>query len=906
MRRIGSTSTRTGSTYLTAATTTSTSAAAAARRRIIIIAEQKQLLLMPRGKAAALSSSSSSSPTFARHGTVSGNGVDRAAATSSRTTPSSRSCSFSSVSSSPISVSSSPQSEEVVIVDRHHGSSGKDNHKHEENEAALSSTTSETNKDRLDRRERSTKIPRDGLSLSDFVHRARHGTNNGAVDVDVDAGHPGPATLTPTPTAPKFTEQQQQQQPLGTFHIKTYGCQMNVSDSDIVRAVLLEHGYAEATMDNTNTNTHANTNTNTNTNNTSSSKKQQQRRHKKQSPAAPPESTADIVLTNTCAIREKAEEKVWQRLRHLRKNKAPHQIVGVLGCMAERLQNKLLEENVADLVVGPDAYRDLPRLLAKITGSNNTNTNTNTNTDTNADNNDSGNNDNENNNDDDNLQQLGQQLVDGIPMDLETPKQQQQHTNRKKKNKKRPKAINVDLSTSETYDDIIPVRGDEASNPFSAFVSIQRGCSNRCSFCIVPFTRGGKERSRPFRSIVDEVSYMVETQDLKEVVLLGQNVNSYHDRSPLALRERPEQNILSLSNEGFRSRIRRHNTGGYRFVDLVEAVADVSPELRIRYTSPHPKDYPLELLQLMAERPNVCSQLHMPAQSGSTEMLKRMKRGYTREAYVELIDTARTLIPDVAISSDFIAGFCDETEEEHADTLSLLEYVEYEQAFLFAYSMRDKTHASRAMEDNVAAGIKQRRLQELIDVFREKVHAKNERVEIGRLRLVLVEGPTRKQRAELPEGAATWHGRTDQNKRILFEVDIDVETNTKTTPINPAAATATAWKEDHALELLRRQQQSQHQHQQDVDFSFENHAVATTDLAPGDYAVVSVTKAKGHTLRGRMLWKTTLSDFARFESRHLSKLQPQDLNIFLGEQNRFRIVDGIGIPKNEGTSLRSK
>mmetsp|Transcript_3118 Transcript_3118/g.6279 ORF Transcript_3118/g.6279 Transcript_3118/m.6279 type:complete len:579 (-) Transcript_3118:4548-6284(-) len=578
--------------------------------------------------------------------------------------------------------------------------------------------------------------------------------------------------------------------------------------------------------------------------------------------------------------------------------------------MAERLQNKLLEENVADLVVGPDAYRDLPRLLAKITGSTIDNDYNNDNGNANG-NNDNGNN---NNNDDDNLQQLGQQLVAGIPMDLETPNQQQQQqqqqqqrqTNRKKKNKKRPKAINVDLSTSETYDDIMPVRGDGASNPFSAFVSIQRGCSNRCSFCIVPFTRGGKERSRPFRSIVDEVSYMVEAQNLKEVVLLGQNVNSYHDRSPLALRERPEPNVLSLSNEGFRSRIRRHNTGGYRFVDLVEAVADVSPELRIRYTSPHPKDYPLELLQLMAERPNVCSQLHMPAQSGSTEMLKRMKRGYTREAYVELIDAVRTLIPDVAISSDFIAGFCDETEQEHADTLSLLEYVEYEQAFLFAYSMRDKTHASRAMEDNVAAGIKQRRLQELIDVFREKVHAKNERVEVGRLRLVLVEGPTRKQRAELPGGTATWHGRTDQNKRILFDVDVGVgaETNTGITPVNAAA---TAWKEDQVLELLRRHQQSRLQHPRDLGFSLENNAIATTDLAPGDYAVVSVTEAKGHTLRGRMLWKTTLSDFARFESGHLPNLQPQDLHVFLGgEEHPFRTVDGIRIPKNKGTSLRAK
>eukprot|EP00536_Pseudo-nitzschia_multiseries_P009012 jgi/Psemu1/199737/e_gw1.244.58.1 len=612
----------------------------------------------------------------------------------------------------------------------------------------------------------SSKIPRDGLSLSDFVHRGGLSDNN---------NNSGAGTAA-TATAKGSKEHEI---PVGTFHIKTYGCQMNVSDSDIVRAVLLEHGYAEATVENTAGNLH-------NTHHKHKTKRQQA-----QAQAWTPESNADIILTNTCAIREKAEEKVWQRLRHLRKNKGSKQIVGVLGCMAERLQTKLLEENVADLVVGPDAYRDLPRLLQQLTKAT-------------------------------------------------------QNSRRR-----RPKAINVDLSTSETYEDIMPVRGGEASNPFSAFVSIQRGCSNRCSFCIVPFTRGGKERSRPFRSIVDEVSYMVETQNLKEVVLLGQNVNSYHDRSPLALQERPDLNILSLSNEGFRSRIKRPNVGGYRFVDLVEAVADVSPELRIRYTSPHPKDYPFELLQLMAERPNVCSQLHMPAQSGSTEMLKRMKRGYTREAYMELIDTVRTVIPDVAISSDFIAGFCDETEQEHADTLSLLEYVEYEQAFLFAYSMRDKTHASRAMEDNVAADVKQRRLQELIDVFREKVHAKNERVEVGRLRLVLVEGPTKKQQADLPEGTATWHGRTDQNKRILFD--------------NLAGGTG------------------------------------ITDLSPGDYAVVSVTEAKGHTLRGRMLWKTTLSDFAQFESGHLPKLQPQDLDVL--QENLFR---DWGIEPSTETSFRVK
>jgi len=741
---------------------------------------------------------------------------------------------------------------EPVTVDRHYGSDKK------------------ADPTPLPRGARKSRLPQDGLSLGDFVHRAERGDNGGA-----SAG--AVATTTTTTATATARKGSNVESPLGTFHIKTYGCQMNVSDSDIVRAVLLEHGYVEATEENTAGNRHA-----TNPKSHHKTKRQQSQQ------VWTPESTADIILTNTCAIREKAEEKVWQRLRHLRKNKGSQQIVGVLGCMAERLQTKLLEENVADLVVGPDAYRDLPRLLQQLNGGEggsgaeieapNSNMKSTLNIKSTLNSSDGT----------DDPQPPEQNLATEIPFEFEHPDRQQQSTTEefpdrkgkggtkvnRKSRRRRPKAINVDLSTTETYEDIMPVRGGESSNPFSAFVSIQRGCSNRCSFCIVPFTRGGKERSRPFQSIVDEVSYMVETQNLKEVVLLGQNVNSYHDRSPLALQERPELNILSLSNEGFRTRIRRPNVGGYRFVDLVEAVADISPELRIRYTSPHPKDYPVELLQLMAERPNVCSQLHMPAQSGSTEMLKRMKRGYTREAYLELIDTVRTVIPDVAISSDFIAGFCDETEQEHADTLSLLEYVEYEQAFLFAYSMRDKTHASRAMEDNVAADVKQRRLQELIDVFREKVHAKNERVEVGRLRLVLVEGPTKKQRPDAPEGRATWHGRTDQNKRILF----DVETSTG----DNDAMNATAWKEDHALEVLRQQQQP------DTNAPSKNLAgdATTTDLATGDYAVVSVTEAKGHTLRGRMLWKTTLSDFARFESGYLSKLQPHDLDIL--QNNPFR------------------
>jgi MiaB/RimO family radical SAM methylthiotransferase len=615
------------------------------------------------------------------------------------------------------------------------------------------------------------------LTLGDFVQQSRHSRSTNVTEPRQNIAKDNP--------------------PL-TFHIKTYGCQMNVSDSDIVRAVMLENGYKELSP--------------TATEEVQEVIVQQNSGHLQAA------TTPDILLTNTCAIREKAEDKVWQRLRHLRKHRSKKQIVGVLGCMAERLQEKLLAENMADVVVGPDQYRQLPELLQSIV-----------------------------------LQQ----------------RQQQAAEEQEKRKQQRPQAMNVELSLQETYDDIIPVR-DEASNPFSAFVSIQRGCSNRCSFCIVPFTRGGQERSRPFQSIVDEVSHLVERENLKEVVLLGQNVNSYHDRSPQAMEARPETTTLPLSNEGFRSRIRRPEGGGYRFVDLVEAVSDISPELRVRFTSPHPKDYPSDLLYLMAERPNVCSQLHMPAQSGSTSMLRRMKRGYSRDAYMELIDTVKNVIPDVALSSDFIAGFCDETEEEHADTVSLLEYVEYEQAFLFAYSMREKTHANRTMEDNVPAPLKQRRLQELIDVFRERVHAKNVRVETGHLRLVLVEGPTKKQSKILESGCATWHGRTDQNKRVLFSVN-DVQNYD-----DFYRMTAQAWNEQDVLRILEQQQQF-------VTSPSEGSIIAplsNTAVGPGDYAVVYITEAKGHTLRGRLLWKTNLADFHRFELKHLSSRDQDWLDIF--------------------------
>lgn len=583
---------------------------------------------------------------------------------------------------------------------------------------------------------------------------------------------------------------------------------MNVNDTDIVRAILLDHGYSEAAL----------------------------------------EEDAQIWLTNTCAIREKAEQKVWQRLQGQRKriektntsskkkttllqtnnttNNKP--IVGVLGCMAERLQETLLQDQLADLVVGPDAYRDLPRLL------------------------------------------------DDLLYEPEITS-----------------AMNVELSLQETYPDILPVRSStttttsQQQQQHSAFVSIQRGCSNRCSFCIVPFTRG-QERSRPLDSIVEEVSQLLERDHLKEVVLLGQNVNSYHDQSPSALEARPLAMTPGLSNAGFRNRIRRSNQGGYTFLDLVEHIAALDPELRVRFTSPHPKDYPTDLLHFMASTPNVCNQLHMPAQSGSTSMLKRMKRGYTREAYLELMETVHEIIPDVAISSDFIAGFCGETQEEHDDTVSLLEMVEYEQAFLFAYSMREKTHAHRALQDTVPAHIKQERLQQLIDVFRTRVHAKNERVEVAKLRLVLVEGPAKRQQPQPltdnpPPSSSittTWHGRTDQNKRILFSVETET-TNMGTDVPHKARVVDEAF----ANQTLSRISTWTPNHDKSGLILPPNTTNTTTTatkttLTPGDYAVVEVTEAKGHTLRGRILYKTTLANFAKLEQDSLSQLHPAQLDEF--------------------------
>ncbi|KAK1288096.1 CDK5RAP1-like protein [Acorus calamus] len=449
----------------------------------------------------------------------------------------------------------------------------------------------------------------------------------------------------------------------GRIYHETYGCQMNINDMEIVLSIMKSAGYTDV--------------------------------------VEAPES-AEVIFINTCAIRDNAEQRVWQRLnyfwflkRHWKSNVAigrsqslrPPKVV-VLGCMAERLKDKILDaDKMVDVVCGPDAYRDLPRLLEEV--------------------------------------DYGQ------------------------------KGINTLLSLEETYADINPVR--ISSNSVTAFVSVMRGCNNMCSFCIVPFTRG-RERSRPVESIVREVGELWK-EGVKEIMLLGQNVNSYNDNSEVEDVEAGSN--WKLSN-GFLSRCKVKNVG-LRFADLLDRLSVEFPEMRFRYTSPHPKDFPDELLYVMRDRYNICNYIHLPAQSGSTTVLERMRRGYTREAYLDLVHKIRDIIPDVGISSDFICGFCGETEEEHEDTLSLTKAVGYDMAYMFAYSMREKTHAHRNFVDDVPENVKQRRLAELIEAFRESTGQCFDS-QIGTVQLVLVEGPNKRA----PETELM--GKSDRGHRVSFSI----------------------------------------------------------------------------------------------------------------------------------------
>ncbi|WP_265766885.1 tRNA (N6-isopentenyl adenosine(37)-C2)-methylthiotransferase MiaB [Fodinibius salsisoli] len=406
------------------------------------------------------------------------------------------------------------------------------------------------------------------------------------------------------------------------FYIETYGCQMNVSDTEIVNSILMEEGME---------------------------------------PVNEPED-AEIIFVNTCSIRENAEERVWNRLkefRALKRDKDGNLTVGVLGCMAERIRDKIIEkEQLVDLVVGPDAYRDLPKLLSDVD--------------------------------------------DGR------------------------KAVNTILSLEETYADIKPIRTND--NGVSAFVTIMRGCDNMCAFCVVPFTRG-RERSRPAESILDELQQLSD-QGYREVTLLGQNVNSYDD-------------------------------GDHSFADLMYKASQVDPEMRIRFSSPHPKDFPEELLEIISEQPNLCNYIHIPAQSGNNAVLERMRRPYTREQYFDLVEKMRDIIPGLTLSTDIITGFCGETEEEHEDTLTLMAKVKYDLAYMFAYSERGRTLAQRKYEDDVPEDIKKRRLSEIIKQQMEIQEELNKQ-EIGRRHLVLVEGTSKRSDEQLC-------GRTDTNKMVVFD-----------------------------------------------------------------------------------------------------------------------------------------
>ncbi len=411
--------------------------------------------------------------------------------------------------------------------------------------------------------------------------------------------------------------------------IESYGCQMNFADSEVVASIMLEMGFQ--TTNNFN--------------------------------------EADVIFINTCSIRENAEQRVRKRLTDFKtaKKNNPGMIVGVLGCMAERLKSKFIEEEkLVDVVVGPDAYRDLPKLI--------------------------------------------QSADEGR------------------------KSVNVLLSREETYSDISPIRLN--TNGVSAFVSITRGCNNMCSFCVVPFTRG-RERSRDAHSIVAEAQDLFNN-GFREVTLLGQNVDSYH----------------WISDD---------ESEKVNFAQLLEMVANIHPDLRVRFSTSHPKDLTDEVLHTMARYANICNNIHLPVQSGNSRILELMNRTYTREWYINRIDAIRRILPECAISTDIIAGFCTETEEEHLETISLMEYVRFEYAYMFTYSERPGTPAAKKLEDDVPEEIKSKRLSQIIDLQR-KHSAERLKTYVGKTQRVLIDGLSKKSDKDFA-------GRNDQNLVVVFPVD---------------------------------------------------------------------------------------------------------------------------------------
>lgn len=410
------------------------------------------------------------------------------------------------------------------------------------------------------------------------------------------------------------------------FYIESYGCAMNFADSEVVASILQADGFG----------------------------------------ATAETSKADLILVNTCSIREKAEERVRKRLTEFRQMKRsnPGLIIGVLGCMAERLKGAFLEEEkLVDIVVGPDAYRSLPSLIRDANG--------------------------------------GQ------------------------------KGVNVLLSRDETYADIAPIR--LSSNGVNAFVSIMRGCNNMCSFCVVPFTRG-RERSRSAESIIHECKTLL-ADGYREVTLLGQNVDSYHWMN--------EKTGIPVT-----------------FAQLLENVALVSPLLRVRFSTSHPKDITDDVLFTIKKYENICNYIHLPVQSGSSRVLQMMNRTYSREWYIAKVDRIREIIPDCGLSTDMIAGFCTETEEDHLESLSLMEYCRYDLAYLYFYSERPGTLAARRFADDVPLDVKKRRLQELVELYRGHSLVSMQK-DVGKTFKVLAEGPSKKNEHEL-------YGRNEQNKVVVF------------------------------------------------------------------------------------------------------------------------------------------
>ncbi len=407
------------------------------------------------------------------------------------------------------------------------------------------------------------------------------------------------------------------------LYVETYGCQMNVSDSEVVNSVMIDAGYA--LTDDVN--------------------------------------EADVIFINTCAVRDNAEQRIRNRLQALNalKKKKKGLIIGMLGCMAERLKEKLVrEEQILDIVAGPDAYRTLPQLVKQA--------------------------------------ETGQ------------------------------KAVNVLLSRDETYAEISPVRKD--ANNVTAFVSITRGCDNMCAFCVVPFTRG-RERSRNPESILREVKEII-SEGYKEVTLLGQNVDKYN-----------------------------WNNGEVNFAGLLRMTAEINPDVRIRFSTSYPQDFTDEVIKTMAEYDNICKYIHLPVQSGSDVMLDKMKRGYTRDWYLNRIRTIKKYIPDCAISTDIISGFCGETEQDHKDTLSLMEEVSYDFAYMFMYSERPNTYAARNYKDDTDTETKKRRLNEVI-ALQQKLSLKSNEKDRGKIFEVLVEGYSKRSDKQL-------FGRNSQNKVIIFD-----------------------------------------------------------------------------------------------------------------------------------------